>query len=163
MNFEECVSIILDHEGGYVDSPNDPGGETKYGISKRAYPHLPIADLTVADARMIYKKDYWDKIEGDRIPDYMRLLVFDCAVNQGTSRAIKFMQRSCGAGADGVIGPNTMSCLYNINVEIFLRNFCMLRHKSYTSLDGWKHYGAGWSGRLLDVLLTTMSFLQNNP
>jgi hypothetical protein len=60
-HFERAVAFVLRHEGGYVNDPRDPGGETKYGISKRAYPRLDIKGLTEADAKEIYRRDYWEK------------------------------------------------------------------------------------------------------
>ena len=68
MSFETVVHMVLEHEGGYVNHPSDPGGETKYGISKRAYPDVDIAELTKDDAADLYKRDYWDRIKGDDLP-----------------------------------------------------------------------------------------------
>ena len=59
--FLEIVYDTLDHEGGYVNDPTDPGGETNYGISKRAYPKIDIKALTKHEAVKIYYKDYWVK------------------------------------------------------------------------------------------------------
>ncbi len=57
--FNKAVRIILAHEGGYVNHPADPGGETNMGISKRSYPDLDIKNLTVAMAKEIYFRDFW--------------------------------------------------------------------------------------------------------
>jgi len=159
MRFEECVAVILDFEGGYVNDPRDPSGETKFGISKRAYPELTIKNLTVADARYIYRKNYWDAISGDDLPDYIRLLMFDCAVNQGVSRAVIYAQRSAGANDDGIMGPQTVSALFRMEPSILVRELSLQRHNSYTNSQGWKHYGAGWSRRLLDIVLITLGYL----
>ena len=55
LNFEDAFDRLISHEGGYVNDPLDPGGETKFGISKRSYPTLDIAALTREDARAIYR------------------------------------------------------------------------------------------------------------
>lgn len=161
MNFEECVAIIIDFEGGYVFDSNDPGGETKYGISKRQYPDLNIKNLSIEDATFIYKRDYWDKIEGDSLPDYIRLLVFDCAVNQGVPRASMYAQKSVGTVADGIIGPKTIAELYNAEPSFFVRDFAMMRHDSYIKNPKWKYFGAGWSKRLLEVVLLTFAYVDH--
>lgn len=58
----DAHSAPIDHEGGCVNHPEDPGGETKFGITKRSYPHLNIRDLTLDDARAIYRRDFWDRL-----------------------------------------------------------------------------------------------------
>ena len=44
--FFEIVNHTLEEEGGYVNDPTDKGGETNFGISKRAYPNLDVFNLT---------------------------------------------------------------------------------------------------------------------
>lgn len=87
LDFNTCVEFILSSEGGYVNDPSDPGGETKFGISKRAYPNVDIKNLTVDGAKAIYKKDYWDAINGDCLDPDMACAAFDTAVNMGVGRA----------------------------------------------------------------------------
>ncbi len=93
-NFERALKLVLDHEGGYVNDPDDPGGETKYGISKRAYPSLDIKNLTVEQAAGIYWRDYWDACSCDQLAYPMDITVFDTAVN-------------CGCGAAKTIRANS--------------------------------------------------------
>ena len=96
-NYNECLKIILMHEGGYVNHPKDPGGETNLGVTKRVYEEWggtkEMKDLTVEDVEPIYKKNYWDKIKGDDLPDGLDLCVFDFGVNAGPGRAAKFLQK----------------------------------------------------------------------
>lgn len=88
--FQRCVVFVLEKEGGYVNHPNDPGGETKYGITKRTYPYLNIKDLTIEQAKRIYYNDYW--LRGASSLSWpLNLCYFDCSVNQGTGRAKKFL------------------------------------------------------------------------
>lgn len=98
--FERCMTFTLEQEcrrkkdgtldDGYVNNPNDPGGETKYGISKRAYPSLNIRDLTLSDAISLYRKDYWYTAKNLSWP--LNVCVFDCAVNQGTRTAQQYLK-----------------------------------------------------------------------
>ena len=89
-DFDRAVVFVLRHEGVYVNDPRDPGGETKYGISKRAYPMLNIKDLSVEDAKLIYEKDYWLKAGCNKLQWPLNLVHFDTAVNMGYGRATEF-------------------------------------------------------------------------
>ncbi len=106
--FDRAIEFVFRWEGGYVNHENDPGGETNYGISKRAYPDVDIANLTEDAAKEIYKRDYWDKIKGDELPAAIGLATMDYAVNSGVARAARTLQKAVGASADGAIGPNTL-------------------------------------------------------
>ncbi len=77
MTFEQAVKIILEKEGGYVNHPKDPGGETKFGITKKFYPNVDIKNLTIEKAAEIYRKEYWGKIQAELMPSYLRLIAFD--------------------------------------------------------------------------------------
>ena len=128
--FEKAMDVIFRWEGGYVDNPKDPGGETKYGICKRSYPKLDIKKLTKTQAKAIYKEDYWDAIKADELSPALGLAAFDCAVNQGVSRSKGFLKQTD-----------------------HYAEFMALRMQHYISLkDTWKHFGRGWMNRLSDVL-----------
>jgi lysozyme family protein len=88
--FDKIIPFVIAEEGGYVNNPKDPGGETKYGISKRSYPHLNIKDLTLPDAVAIYKKDYWENL-WERYGFPLAACMLDTAVNMGKSRAYQFL------------------------------------------------------------------------
>lgn len=97
--FERCMKFVLSQEcrrlkdgtldDGYVNDPNDPGGETKYGISKRAYPQLDIKALSLIDALKLYHRDYWYVARTSSFP--LNVCVLDCAANQGTKTATQFL------------------------------------------------------------------------
>ena len=74
--FGEIVTEVLKHEGGYVDDALDKGGQTKYGISKRAHPDVEIKDLTVEDAISIYREHYWKPSKAERLPEKLRAAYF---------------------------------------------------------------------------------------
>lgn len=117
------LAQILDtlaFEGGYVDDPNDAGGETNFGISKRSYPNIDIKNLTRETAIAIYYADYWLKPKINELPDWLSGKVFDMGVNMGTYRAVQIMQKCCNyylampLVTDGVIGPHTVAATTNI-------------------------------------------------
>ena len=113
--FEKAITLVLKHEGGYVNDPNDLGGETKYGISKRSYPHLDIKNLTVEQAIEIYRRDWWDKYRYGDIKDQdVATKVFDLSVNMGPATAHRLLQEALvflgyPVEIDGIIGPQTIA------------------------------------------------------
>ena len=150
MNFDRAFDIIIGHEGGYVNDPRDPGGETKYGISKRAYPNEDIKNLTLDRAKELYKRDYWNALEAETLPDAARLMVFDCAVNCGVTAAKKLLQRSIGVKDDGIIGPATRRAISTaVNLPMKFAGFWL---QYYTDLPGWPTYGKGWTRRVANDL-----------
>lgn len=134
-DFNKCIKFILKHEGGYVDNPDDPGKKTKYGISKKQYPKLDIKNITIEEATRIYRNDYWNKIQGDKIEDdKLALQIFDFAVNAGVKRAVKLIQRICFVKIDGIMGPLTLK---SINSTLFYMNtleYKLGRIEYYTKL-----------------------------
>ncbi len=120
--FNEIIEQVLEHEGGYVNDPNDLGGETKYGITKRFYPELNIKELTEEKAKQIYKDDYWDKNRVESLPQNLWHIFFDMCVNMGRRTAVKILQRAAnskgrGIDVDGGMGPATLKALKGIETE----------------------------------------------
>ena len=150
--FDGAFEILIGHEGGHVDHPNDPGGETKFGISKRSYPDVNIAGLTLDDAKAIYRRDYWDRVKADELPSELRFLLFDGAVNAGVAQSIKWLQRAAGAQADGVIGPITLAAIADSNPHQIASKFLGQRLKHMTDLKHWDQFGRGWARRIADNL-----------
>jgi len=157
MGFDSAVELILKQEGGLVEHPYDPGGLTNYGISQRSYPSLDIRNLTKDQAKEIYRRDYWDKIKGDLLPEGISTLVFDSAVNQGTLRATQFLQKALGVEADGIIGPRTLAAASRVNLRAFAVKFGAERALHYASLPTFGIFGRGWMRRLLDVTAEAIS------
>ena len=120
VEFDDIIEKVLEHEGGYVDDPTDAGGETKYGISKRAYPDEDIKELTVERAKELYKRDYWDRYRTADLPDRLRHIYVDMCINMGGGRAIKILQEACNSknatkiDVDGGIGPATIKAATNV-------------------------------------------------
>jgi lysozyme family protein len=148
MGFDTAVKIILEMEGGYVNNPRDPGGETNYGISKRSYPTLDIRNLDRSQAEAIYRNDYWNKMQCDKMPDGVALIVFDMAVNQGPGIAAQLLQKAIGCKADGVVGPNTISCICAQPATAIIDDVRRKREAHYRSTINFDTFGAGWMNRL---------------
>lgn len=153
MNFENCIGHILKWEGELSDHPNDPGGLTKYGIAKKFYPHLDIANLTKDQAIEIYRKDYWNKNRLEDFPPHFRQAYFDCVVNQGPGAAAKILQKAVGTTADGIIGPKTKTAMLMVQEDLTMR-FLAQRMMHYVSLTNlWPDFGLGWTRRLIDTAI----------
>ena len=155
-NYQKCLETILHHEGGYVNDPDDPGGETNFGIAKRSHPDVDIANLTKDGAKEIYKEHYWDKNKVESLSEELRHIYFDMCVNQGRGRAVKILQRAAnGKGAelkvDGGMGPKTIAAMEGVELD----RVRAYRIKYYADLvtrkpDLEKFY-FGWFRRALEV------------
>ena len=158
-NYDKCLKAILHHEGGYVNHPKDPGGETNLGVTKRVYEEhggtKDMKDLTVEDVAPIYKKGYWDKMKGDDLPSGLDLCVFDFGVNAGPGRSAKYLQTMIGTVADGGIGPNTLKAVANyveeVGLEQAVENFQEARQGYYEKLSTFDTFGKGWTRRVTET------------
>lgn len=147
MNFDQAFDRLMGHEGGYVNDPQDPGGETKWGISKRSYPHLLIKDLTREDAKTIYRADFWNKINGDDMYDGVAFQAFDFAVNSGIQTAIRKLQSAIGVADDGYWGPATRAAAAKMSETDIIMRFVAERLDFWTRLSTWAAFGKGWARR----------------
>jgi lysozyme family protein len=154
MRFLDAMPMLLEFEGGYVNDPRDPGGETKYGISKRAYPKEDIKDMTLERAYEIYRRDYWEPILADQLPPRLRFPLFDTAVNCGVKQAVKLLQKTVGTTQDGVLGPKTLQAVWGMEQNKLAANFLGNRLQFLTSLNTFNTFGRGWAKRVADNLLT---------
>jgi lysozyme family protein len=158
-NYDKCLETILHHEGGYVNHPKDPGGETNLGVTKRVYEEWGgtkhMRDLLVEDVAPIYRKNYWDRLRGDQLPSGLDLCVFDFGVNAGPGRAAKFLQSMIGTQVDGGIGPNTLKILgeYVLATGVVntIKNYQSARQDYYESLSTFETFGRGWSRRVTEI------------
>ena len=146
--FTESLPFVLRWEGGYVNHPKDPGGETKFGITKRSYPHLNIRDLTLDDARAIYRRDFWDRLQCDALPVAARFQVFDAAVNSGPGNAARWLQAAAGVAQDGLIGPVTRQAVSDMHPAALVARFNAARLLFMTSLSTWPTFSRGWARRI---------------
>ena len=155
-SFDEIIEKVLEHEGGYVNDPTDLGGETKYGITKRFYPDVDIKNLTIEQAKKIYKNDYWDKNRIESVPQELWHIFFDMCVNMGRRTAVKILQRAAvnkgkNIEVDGGLGPMTIGALKGVEIDR-VRAF---RVKYYVDLINNKpeqeKFYLGWFRRALEV------------
>lgn len=152
MNFMDAVTIVLEHEGGYVNHPSDPGGETNFGITKgAARAHGYTGDMRyipMGVVQHIYRLSYWDKVRAMELPPALRLHVFDAAVNSGVSRAIRWLQEAAGVDVDGVIGPKTLHAALSVSPA----RYSAVRLRFLTGLRNFDTFGRGWTRRIADNL-----------
>jgi lysozyme family protein len=153
MNFDQAFDRLISNEGGYVNNPADPGGETKFGISKRSYPNLDIANLTRDQAKEIYKADFWERGQMDQFYGAVAFQVFDAAVNHGIETALRLLQRAAGVADDGHIGPLTVAAIKAKSVTDMLMLFIANRIRFWTKLSTWATFGKGWANRAADDLV----------
>ena len=148
--FNRAVELVLGLEGGYVNDPDDPGGETRYGISKRAYPELDIKGLIKSQAITIYRQDYWEANHVGSLPRMLQMAYFDCCVNSGGRQAALLLQRTVGVTQDGIVGRKTLTAA-NMYPGILYQDFLAERALFYTRLKTFDKYGRGWLRRLFKV------------
>ena len=154
--FDDIIEVVLKHEGGYVNDPVDPGGETNFGIAKRSHPDVDIKNLTEEGAKEIYYQDYWMKNRVPQLPDDLKHIYFDMCVNQGRGRAVKILQQAANAkGAnlkvDGGLGPKTIGALNGVELD----RVRAYRIKYYADLvtrkPNLEKFYFGWFRRGLEV------------
>lgn len=146
--FDTMIDRVLGHEGGYVNDPRDPGGETKFGIAKRSYPSADIKNLTREQAVAIYRADFWNRVQGDKLPPGFVFQALDAAVNHGIGNAVRWMQRAAGVADDGAIGPVTLAAVARADVADLVLNFNAERLAFYTKLSTFDAFGRGWVNRV---------------
>ncbi|PRY98864.1 putative peptidoglycan binding protein [Marinilabilia salmonicolor] len=152
--FEDAFNKTLIHEGGYVNDPDDLGGETYKGIARNIHPdwtgwriidrykqspgfpdtlgtdvHLPD------EVRQFYKNKFWNKIKGDAIQNQLVAdSIFDFSVNSGIKTGISIAQKVLDVAPDGIIGPITLKALNNTNPDLFLASYTIAKIARYVHL-----------------------------
>ncbi len=153
MNFDQAFERLIGHEGGYVNHPADPGGETKFGITKRTYPGENIAALTLARAKEIYRRDFWGAAGCDAVADGAKFDLFDMAVNSGVRRAVLTLQEAVGEAQDGQLGPRTLQAAQSMPAARLVARFNGARLRFMADLPTWPAFGKGWARRIAANLL----------
>lgn len=165
MMFNESFDRVFTNEGLFQDDPNDRGnwtsgrvgeGElkgTKFGLAAMTYPDLDIRNLTKAEAKEIYYRDWWLALDMQRFRSAMQYQMFDAAINHGMHNATKMLQRAAHAVDDGIIGPNTWRRVTHMDLNDLLLRFLAYRLDFMAQITTWKHYGKGWARRIAHNLL----------
>lgn len=157
--FEASLVRVLAVEGGYVEHRADPGGATKYGITRyrlaqyrgRPASKREVSALTKAEAALIYRSLYWEGIRGDELPARIDHVLFDFAVHSGVPRAVRALQRAIGVAEDGRIGPATLAAARQADADVTLFRLCSDRRAFLSGLSGWATFGKGWRARMASL------------
>ncbi|GAA0532500.1 glycoside hydrolase family 108 protein [Pigmentiphaga daeguensis] len=156
MTFDQAFERLIGHEGGYTNHPDDPGGETNWGITLRAAREAgytgDMRSLTREQAKEIYRVAYWGRARADQYDGAIAFQVFDAAVNHGIGNAIRFLQRAAGVADDGAVGPMTLGAIKAMPVTDVLARFNAERLEFYTKLSTWPTFGKGWARRIVGNL-----------
>ena len=128
--FDEIIEVVLEHEGGYVDDPDDRGGATNWGVTQAVYENFvgykcdkeEIKNMDEETAKEIYHEKFWKPSRADKLPAEVRETYFDMVVNHGQGGAVKILQQACNnkrkpenyIDVDGGIGPNTIRAAKNL-------------------------------------------------
>jgi len=153
-NFQECLDLVLKSEGGWVNHPNDPGGETNLGVTKRVWeeyvghPADSLKKLTKDDVAPLYELKYWRPCYCEVLPRGLDFVVFSMGVNAGPGRSVKLLQQSIGCVPDGVIGPKTRELISSSNGATLIAKFSETRREYYRSLKTFPIFGKGWLARV---------------
>lgn len=150
-SFEAVVEALKTREGGYVNNPRDPGGQTKYGISKRSYPNEDIPNLTWQRAKQLYHRDFWLACRLDELPAKLRPMIMDAAVHHGKVKAIKFLQKALSVTADGIIGPQTIRAANTQDCNRLVERVAEQRLTFVRNLETYSTFGRGWERRIATV------------
>ena len=156
MDFNRAFDLLITHEGGFSNHPDDPGGATMYGITEvvaRAEGYTgPMRELTLDFAKQVYRKRYWDACRCDQMPDVLRYPLFDAAVNSGPNQAIKWLQSAVGVKADGAIGPVTQQAVNMAAPQPTRQKMIGNRLRFMTQLSNWPSFSKGWARRIAAIL-----------
>lgn len=159
LTFDEAYARLHKAEGGFSLDRKDPGNwtggrvgvgkllGTKYGIAANTYPDVDIKNLTPAQAKAIYYRDWWLKAGGEHFHAAIIYQLWDFAVNSGMSNAKRKLQKAAGVTDDGIIGPVTISIVRAMDLNDLLFLFNAEKIEFYTSLTTWPTYGKGWMNR----------------
>lgn len=141
---------------GYVNIPEDRGGETKFGVAQKANPEVNVRTLTWQEAKEIYYKKYWLAGKCNQICDgRLAIMHFDSCINHGIARASKMLQEAAGADIDGIIGPGTLSDVNNSDPLILCESIADIRLAFYRRIvdrnPDQAKFLKGWTNRIIRI------------
>lgn len=153
--FDDAFDDLMGNEGGYSNHPDDPGGETMWGVTARVARANGYSGsmrmLPRATAKTIAKKCYWDVARCDEMDSRLAFQVFDSVYNGGP--AVKWLQQAVGTTPDGIIGPATLAALQMIDPLKVMMRFNAYRLQYFGNLKTWPTFGHGWANRIANNLL----------
>src|SRR5215213_8247488 len=163
--YAESIRRLLKTEGGYVDHPSDPGGPTNFGITLGDYRKHVKADASAAnvramevdEAKAIYRAKYWGAMRGDELPAGVDYCIFDYAVNSGTGRAPKVLQRVLGTVVSGRVDDATLAAARSHETGALIEAICAERLRFLQGLKTWSVFGKGWARRVSEVRAASLA------
>jgi len=175
-NFEQCMVMLLENEGGYQEDNRDPGnhgdgygnaGSTNWGVTAKVFAEYTgqpatreiMKALKKEDVYPVYKELYADKIKFDLLPSGVDWVVFDFCVNSGVSRAAKTLQRIVDATADGFVGGQTIAAVEKKDAKEIVEAMYKTRQSFLEGLSTFSIYGKGWSRRNEHVKVTAIDMI----
>lgn len=170
--FERALAIVLLHEGGFVNHPEDPGGMTNLGVTRKTWEgwtgkpasEAVMRGLTREKVRPLYRARYWDAVAGDRLPPALALCLFDFGINAGPPRAARLLQELVGVAQDGAIGPATLAAVQQRatrdGAASLVRGYQQARRAYYRSLRTFPTFGKGWLRRVDEVETAALGLLK---
>ena len=168
-NFNNCLELLLVHEGGFVNDSRDNGGMTNLGVTIKTWEEWvghPVSEkemrrLTPLMVTPLYKRKYWDACRANELISGLDYCLFDVAVNSGPGRAIKLLQSCVGAEPDGGFGSITMALTKKVckNPAELITFYCTKRLEFLQSLKSWPTFGIGWEKRVKEVQADALKML----
>ena len=167
-NWKASLAAVLEHEGGFVNHPADPGGVTNLGCTKSTWEKWcgrevtvdEMKKLTPEDVSPLYQEKYWDKVSGNLLPAGVDYMMFDTAINSGPGRAVKLLQETVGVTADGFLGPMTLNAVTSQPPAAVINSFLDHRLVWLQSLPTWPTFGKGWARRVEEVRAAALTMAQ---
>lgn len=155
-NFKTALQRVLKHEGGYVNHPSDPGGETNFGITKntaKQFGYTGSMRLIPADVvEKIYFEQFWKTLDCGNYHFAFGFQLFDAGVNHGLKNARKLLQRAVGVTDDGIVGKATLAAIQKVPTAILITSFNAERISFYTKISTFPTFGKGWMNRVVGNL-----------
>lgn len=156
LTFQQIFDRLIGHEGGYVNDPRDPGGETNWGVTKRTAQANGytgnMKTMTRQQAYEIYRRAFWLRYNCEQMPDAVAYQFFDAAVNHGFGNASRMLQRAVGVLDDGIIGKYSIEAINCNPISDTLMVLNGERLNFYTRLKNFDRFGKGWVNRVAQNL-----------
>lgn len=143
MNFDQAIQYVLQNEGGFIDNPHDSGKATNFGITIEmlavfrggGVTREDVKALTLNEAKMIYRKYFWDQLKLESLPQVYATALLDMSVNMGEKKAVEICQKALGStSCDGILGPQTVSALLHTDPKEFIFNYVSGLQDHYVDL-----------------------------
>lgn len=159
-NFPAALAAVLEHEGGFVNNPRDPGGATNRGVTQEVYDDWRVSQALAKrgvraindyETAAIYKRQYWNACRCDDLPSGVDYCVFDFAVNSGVNRASRYLQKAVSVADDGHIGPQTLAAVATLSPTELIEAICAARLDFLKHLSTFDTFGRGWERRVVEV------------